>query len=444
MTDRRRRPTAGGARYDRPSEPAYDDIRLSDGGVTLRPWRVADAALMAAACADPDIALYCMMPAGYTEAMARDFIADAPRAWSQEGWLHLALTPEGDDEPVGAVGALAVDRASSGAELGYWVMPEFRRRGLARAGVSLVTDWAFETLGLRRMAIGTMVGNVPSRRIARALGYRPEALFRSYRPLGERRTDCISYSLLREESPANGEGRTVSGSAAVGGGTASGATLSGGAAASGSIGSPPDEVLLPALADARTDYPPVTPTLPTAPPPLGDGTIALRPYTEADIPDLVRACNDPETLRWLTVLPTPYTEADAREFLAQAVTGWETNYDALYCIADARTDRLLGGVGLHGDEAWAGVAEIGYHVAPWARRRGVATAAARLVAHWGLEVLGLARIQILADTRNAGSCGVAAKLGFTREGLQRSDHGREGDTGDHAVFSLLAGDPRPW
>ena len=170
----------------------------------------------------------------------------------------------------------------------------------------------------------------------------------------------------------------------------------------------------------------------------------MRPYTQTDIPDLVRACNDPETLRWLTVLPTPYTETDAREFLAQAATGWETNYDALYCIADARTDRLLGGAGLHGDEAWAGVAEIGYHVAPWARRRGVATAAARLVAHWGLEVLGLARIQILADTRNAGSCGVAAKLGFTREGLQRSDHGREGDTGDHAVFSLLAGDPRPW
>jgi RimJ/RimL family protein N-acetyltransferase len=66
------------------------------------------------------------------------------------------------------------------------------------------------------------------------------------------------------------------------------------------------------------------------------------------------------------------------------------------------------------------------------------------VAHWGLEVLGLARIQILADTRNAASCGVAAKLGFTREGLQRRDHGREGDVGDHAVFSLLAGDRRPW
>jgi RimJ/RimL family protein N-acetyltransferase len=428
------------------ADPAYDGVRLSDGRVALRPWRVADAALMAAACADPDIALFCMMPAGYTEAMARDFIADAPRAWAQEGWLHLALTLSGDDQPLGAVGALAVDRRSSSAELGYWVVPEQRRRGLARAGVGLVSDWAFETLHLRRLAIGTMVGNLPSRRIARALGYRPEALFRSYRQVGERRTDCVSYSLLRGEWQA---WRAASG----GVGTSGDATASGGAAGnrtathaggSGSAGLPPDELLLPSLAAARTDYPTVTPTLPTAPPPLGDGTIVLRPYAEADVADLVRACNDPETLRWVTTLPDPYTETDAREFLAQAARGWETSYDALYCIADAASDRLLGGVGLHGVEAWAGVAEIGYHVAPWARRRGVATAATRLVAHWGTEVLGLARIQILADTRNAASCGVAARLGFTREGLQRADHGREGDMGDHAVFSLLAGDRRPW
>jgi RimJ/RimL family protein N-acetyltransferase len=419
MTEPRPRSTTPGPRHTDSTEPAYNDVRLSDGRVALRPWRVADAALMAAACADPDIALFCMMPAGYTEAMARDFIADAPRAWAQEGWLHLALTLSGDDQPLGAVGALAVDRPSASAELGYWVMPEHRRRGLARAGVSLITDWTFETLHLRRLAIGTMVGNLPSRRIACALGYRPEALFRSYRQMGEWRTDCVSYSLLREEWQSR-------------------------LAAGDSDGSLPDDALLPALAAARTDYPIVTPTLPTAPPPLGDGAIVLRPYTEADVADMVRACSDPETLRWLTALPTPYTDADAREFLAQAAAGWETNYDALYCIADAADGRLLGGVGLHGDEAWAGVAEIGYHVAPWARRRGIATAAARLVAHWGIEVLGLARIQILADTRNAASCGVAAKLGFTPEGLQRRDHGREGDMGDHAVFSLLAGDPRPW
>jgi RimJ/RimL family protein N-acetyltransferase len=325
-------------------------------------------------------------------------------------------------------------------------MPGDRGRGLARAGVAVIADWAFDALDLRRLAIGTMVANDASRRVARALGFRPEALLRSFRPCGQTRTDCIVYSLLSDEwrarrSAGGGEARHQGSppDEAPAPAPANGALLP----PDGAL-IPPDETLLPALAAARADYPAVTPALPSAPPPLGDGAIVLRPYAETDVPDLVKACSDPETQRWLFMLPTPYTASDGREFLAQAATGWEQEHAAFYCIADAASDRLLGGIALHADESWAGVAEIGYHVAPWARRRGVATAAARLVAHWGLEVLGLARVQILADTRNAGSCAVATGLGFTCEGLRRSDHGREGDLGDHAVFSLLAGDPHPW
>jgi RimJ/RimL family protein N-acetyltransferase len=408
------------ARAPAGERPAYETVSLAGGPVGLRPWRLDDAPFMAAACVDPEIALFCMMPAGYTVALARDFIADAPRAWSHDGWLHLALTVAGDDRPVGAVGALAAEGRPGTVELGYWVMPGHRGGGLGRAGVALLTDWAFETLGLRRLVIGTMVANTASRRIARALGYRPEALLRSYRPFGDARTDCIVYSLLADEWRAAG--------AAAGGGEGRPAAA------------PPDEAFLPALAGARTDYRAAAPSLPAAPPPLGDGAILLRPYAEADVPDLVRACNDPEAQRWLFMLPTPYDERDAREFLARAAAGWEREHEADYAIADAASGRLLGGVALRAAESWAGVAELGYHVAPWARRRGVATAAARLIAQWSLDVLGMARVQILADTRNAASCGVATRLGFTREGLRRSDHGREGDLGDHAVFSLLAGD----
>jgi RimJ/RimL family protein N-acetyltransferase len=409
--------------------PAYEYALIGDGRVTLRPWRVEDAPLMTEAADDREIARFCMMPDGYTTALARDFITDAPRAWAEDGWLHLALTEGGRDEPVGALGVLKVDRNVGSAELGYWVMLQHRSRGLARAAVRLATEWSFATLGLRRLAIGTLVANDASRRIARSLGFRPEALLRSYRPFGDRRSDCIAYSLLHDEWELR---RAAPAGARPAAGGCTPAPLE------------PDDVLLPALAARRTDYPAASPSLPPEPPPLGDEHIVLRPYTDDDLADLVAACNDPDTQRWLAVLPTPYTEKDGREFLATANAGWGKDNDAYYCIADLATNRLLGGIGLHGREFWAGVAEIGYHVAPWARRRGVAVAAARLVARWGLDVLGLGRVQILADTRNAGSCRVAEQLGFTHEGVRRADHGREGDVGDHAIFSLLPGDPQPW
>ena len=142
------------------ARPAYDTILLGGERIGLRPWRLDDASLMAAACVDPEIALFCMMPAGYTIALARDFIADAPRAWSDDGWLHLALTVAGDEQPVGAVGALNAGRFPGAADLGYWVMPGQRGQGLGGAGVALLTDWAFTMLRLRRLVIGTMVTNV--------------------------------------------------------------------------------------------------------------------------------------------------------------------------------------------------------------------------------------------------------------------------------------------
>ena len=116
---------------------------------------------MAAACVDPEIALFCMMPAGYTVALARDFIADASRAWSDDGWLHLALTVAGDDRPVGAVGALAAEAARHG-----------RARLLGDARATAGAAWGAPAsrcsptgpsrrCGLRRLVIGTMVTNTP-------------------------------------------------------------------------------------------------------------------------------------------------------------------------------------------------------------------------------------------------------------------------------------------
>ncbi|MGH2801119.1 MAG: GNAT family N-acetyltransferase [Thermoleophilaceae bacterium] len=46
---------------------------------------------------------------------------------------------------------------------------------------------------------------------------------------------------------------------------------------------------------------------------LSDGEIALRPFIEDDVPAITAACQDPEIPRW-TLVPSPYTEEDARAF----------------------------------------------------------------------------------------------------------------------------------
>ena len=98
------------------TEPAYADIRLGDGRVALRPWRADDAPLMAAASVDPEIALFCMMPAGYTVELARDFIAGKRQGETVPLGRKNALRRQPDasadsrvDDPEGLIGCPGED-----------------------------------------------------------------------------------------------------------------------------------------------------------------------------------------------------------------------------------------------------------------------------------------------------------------------------------------------
>ena len=97
----------------------------------------------------------------------------------------------------------------------------------------------------------------------------------------------------------------------------------------------------------------------------------LRPYrARATSPTLVAGCADPLTQRFISGLPDPYTEADARWWITEGAPAAWTGGGAAYAIADPATDRLLGAVGLSNPVPARRQAEIGYWVAPWARGRG--------------------------------------------------------------------------
>lgn len=187
---------------------------------------------------------------------------------------------------------------------------------------------------------------------------------------------------------------------------------------------------------------------PTTPPnpPLSDGVITLRPWRAEDVPSLVAAFADDEDLAyWLDRLPQPYTEEDGRGYVAYGERGWRgEERETPFAVLDAGTGRVLGACGVFWDGAATGVAEVGYWTAREARGRGVATRAVRLLAGWVLGEVGFERLELRADTRNEASCRVAAKAGFTKEGIIRSArrNARDGRRVDHALYSLLRSEPR--
>jgi RimJ/RimL family protein N-acetyltransferase len=174
-------------------------------------------------------------------------------------------------------------------------------------------------------------------------------------------------------------------------------------------------------------------------PTLGDDVIALRLPTARDVDAITDACQDPDIPRF-TRVPSPYTRADAVAFVERVGQEWHDGSAAVFTIADAANDRLLGSIGLMRLDDARLVAEIGYWVARDDRGRGIATRAVRLVSRWGAIELGIARIELMTRVENFTSQGVAAGAGYTREGLLRSYVTLGCGLADVVMFSLLPGD----
>nr|WP_307872914.1 GNAT family N-acetyltransferase [Actinoplanes ovalisporus] len=174
--------------------------------------------------------------------------------------------------------------------------------------------------------------------------------------------------------------------------------------------------------------------------------VRLRAFRADDAEALAAGFADPVSQRFLPQTPEPFTVAHAERYIAERVVSIFAEGGALYAIADPETDELLGGIGFDKVVPVRRQAEAGYWVGPWARRRGVATAALRALSRHALSH-GLERLELLIGWDNPASQRVALAAGYTREGVRRgAQPGRDGAREDMLVYTRLAadtGDPAP-
>lgn len=168
--------------------------------------------------------------------------------------------------------------------------------------------------------------------------------------------------------------------------------------------------------------------------------LVLRTWLPEDADELLQACQDVDIQRW-TTLPSPYLPEHAEQFLEICALRWVQGL-ATFAITDLAETELLGSIGFVGIPE-EGVVEVGYWIAPQARRRGVATAATRLISDWALDELAFHRVEWQAYVGNDGSRRVADKCGFTFEGTLRSRGFQRGNVLDIWIGGLLRTDPRP-
>jgi RimJ/RimL family protein N-acetyltransferase len=141
--------------------------------IRLRVQSDADVAGLVAACQDPEIARWTLLPSPYTREDARKWIALAEGQRRRGTAYHQLIVGADDDRLLGAIGVeLRSEDGRIYGDLGYWLAADARGHGHATAALRLLTDWALESLGLEWLQIVIDPRNAPSRRVAERAGYR--------------------------------------------------------------------------------------------------------------------------------------------------------------------------------------------------------------------------------------------------------------------------------
>lgn len=134
--------------------------------IRLRSVSVDDADWINRACQDTDIQRWTLVPRPYTLDHARYFVGDTTlefRRWAIEDAETI--------EPLGLVSIHGVQPDTGDADIGYWVAPWGRGRGVGSAAVRVMTDIVRTEDDVTRLVAYVAAENAASQSVVRRAGF---------------------------------------------------------------------------------------------------------------------------------------------------------------------------------------------------------------------------------------------------------------------------------
>jgi ribosomal-protein-alanine N-acetyltransferase len=118
----------------------------------------------------------------------------ADRAAGTGVWLTIVVS--GTDDCIGQIDVHDVDSDHHRAEIGIWIAPAQRGRGLGSEALRLAVRWLLTECGLARVQMLTEPDNARLRGAAMAAGFTDEGRLRSYLKEHGRRVDVTMLALV--------------------------------------------------------------------------------------------------------------------------------------------------------------------------------------------------------------------------------------------------------
>ena len=176
-------------------------------------------------------------------------------------------------------------------------------------------------------------------------------------------------------------------------------------------------------------------------PELRTARLILREFSLEDAPEVQRLVGEWEVARPLLIVPHPYEDGMAQEWIATHRPAYEAGERVTWAVALREEGALVGSITLHLHPLHDN-AELGFWIGKPYWGLGYATEAAEEVVRYGFEDLALNRIHAQHFGSNPASGRVMRKVGMSLEGV-RPEHLKKWETYEDRVdYGLLARDWR--
>jgi ribosomal-protein-serine acetyltransferase len=176
--------------------------RLTDGVITLRPYRASDIDVVYKAVRESISELSVWMSwcrPDYSIDETKTWIESQPGKWEKGEEYNFAISYNTGRLYLGGCGLNVIDRGCGIANLGYWTRTSRTNRGIATAATLLLARFAFNELKLNRVELTIAVDNQASLRVAVKAGTTREGILRNRVIKNDAPSDAVVFSLIPQD-----------------------------------------------------------------------------------------------------------------------------------------------------------------------------------------------------------------------------------------------------
>lgn len=167
--------------------------------------------------------------------------------------------------------------------------------------------------------------------------------------------------------------------------------------------------------------------------------LILRPFTLADVKNIVELMKDKEISDTTLFIPYPYTENDAVDWLATHPIDLEENKGLVFAVTLKNEKTLVGSVGLTFN-ADNNHTEMGYWIGKAYWNMGYATEASKRIMEFAFDEVCFNRVHAHFMSSNPQSGRVMEKIGMKYEGRLRQHLLKSDKYQDIIIYGILRED----